>query len=175
MLKRAEARHGVERAEAFPVDLTGVLEVDLEPVTAARRQLCRGERHPHPNPAALPGVGEQRPPAATEVEQAPPRPNPDLLGDVIVLAPLRLLEAEREVAIELRAAEIGQLTEAEPDDPVGQRVGEVSVPAVRHPSNIRPAARARPKISVISMRSPRNGTATNGSVPSSDGCRQRAG
>ena len=41
MLKRAQARRGVERAEALPVDLTRVLEVDLEPVLAAGRQLRR--------------------------------------------------------------------------------------------------------------------------------------
>ena len=134
MLKRAEARHGVERAEALPVDLARVLEVDLEPVPAAGRQLRRGQRHPHPGAAARPDVGEQRTPAATEVEQAPPRPDPDLLGHVVVLAPLRLLETQREVPVELRAAEIRQLTETEPDDPVGQRVGEVDVPAVRHPT-----------------------------------------
>ena len=93
MLERAEARHGVERTEALPVDLARVLEVDLEPVPAAGRQLRRGQRHPHPVAAARPGVGEQRTPAATEVEQPSPRADPDLLGHVIVLAPLRLLEA----------------------------------------------------------------------------------
>ena len=133
MFKRAEARYGVEGAEAPPVDLARVLEVDLEPLPAASRQLRRGQRHPHPSPSARPDIGEQRSPAAAEVEQATLGPDPDLLGHVIVLAPLRLLEAEREVPIELRAAEIGQLTEAEPDKPVGQRVGEVDVLAIRHP------------------------------------------
>ena len=137
MLKRAETCHGFELAEALPVDLARVLKIDLEPVLATGRQLRRGERHPHAVPAALPGVGKQRTPAATEVEQAAPRPDPDLLGHVLVLAPLRLLEIQREIPVELRAAEIGQLTETEPDDPIGQRVGEVGVPTDRHPTNIR--------------------------------------
>src|SRR5580700_9980726 len=111
MLKRAEARHGVERAEAFPVDPTRVLEVDHEPVPAAGRQLRRGQRHPHPGPATRPGVGEQRTPAATEVEQASPLPVPYLFGHVIVLAPLRLLKTEGEIPVELRAAEVRELTE----------------------------------------------------------------
>src|ERR1700733_1316647 len=142
MLKRAEARDGVERAEAFPIDLTGVLEVDLKSVPAASSQLRRGQRHPHAGPAARPGVGEQRPPAATEIEQASPWPDPDLFGHVLVLAPLRRLEAERKVTVKLGAAEIGQLPQAEADDPIRQRVGEVGVPSVRHRRpNIRPPAR----------------------------------
>jgi hypothetical protein len=47
-----------------------------------------------------------------------------------VLSPLRLLEAEREVSVVLGAAEIGQLSEAEPEDPVDQGVGEVEIRAV---------------------------------------------
>ena len=133
MLERSEARHGVERAKARPVDLTRVLEVDLEPVPATGPQLRRGERHPHRHATARLGIREQRTPPATQVEQSPPRPDPDLVGHVIVLAPLRLLELEREVPVEHRAAEIGQLTEAEPNNPVSQRVREVGVPAVRHP------------------------------------------
>ena len=50
MLERAEARHGVERTEALPADSPGVLEVYLEPVPAAGRQLRRGQRHPYPVP-----------------------------------------------------------------------------------------------------------------------------
>jgi hypothetical protein len=46
-----------------------------------------------------------------------------------VLAALGLLEAEREVAVELRAAEVRQLAQAEPEDAVGERVGEVEVAA----------------------------------------------
>src|SRR5581483_3245778 len=133
MLKRTEARDGVEHAEALSVDLARVLEVDLEPVPAAGRQLCRRERHAHRDASARSGIGYQRPPATTQVEQASARPDSHLFGDIVVLAALGLLEAEREIPVEHRAAEIRQLTEAEPDDPVGQRVGEVGIPAVRHP------------------------------------------
>jgi hypothetical protein len=42
-----------------------------------------------------------------------------------MLPALCLFEAEGEVAVELGAAEIGELAEAEPKDPVGQRVREV--------------------------------------------------
>lgn len=87
---------------------------------SARGQLCRGQRHPDPDPTARPGVGKQRSPTTAEIQQAAPRSDPDLLGHVVMLAPLRLLETKREVPVKLRAAEIGQLTEAEPDDPVSQ-------------------------------------------------------
>ena len=87
---------------------------------------------PTPSRAALADVVEQRPPAAAEVEQPPPGLDPDLLGDVLVLAPLRLLEREREVTVVLGAAEVGELAQAEPEDPVDQRVGEVDVRAVGH-------------------------------------------
>ena len=119
--------------------------MDLEPVPPAGRQLRRGERHAHPGPAARPGIREQRTPAATEVEQAAPRPDPDLLGHVVVLAPLCLLEIEREIAVELRPAEIGELTETEPNDPISQRIGEVSVPTDDHLTNIRLPVHPPPK------------------------------
>ena len=61
-------------------------------------------------------VVQQRAPAAAEVEHPPPGRDADLLGDVLVLAPLRLLEGEREVAVVLGAAEVGKLAEAEPED-----------------------------------------------------------
>ena len=86
MLERAEARDGVERAEALPVDLARILEIDLEPVPAAGGQLRRGQRHPHPDPATRPGIGEQRTPATTQIKQASPRPDPDLFGHVVMLA-----------------------------------------------------------------------------------------
>jgi hypothetical protein len=49
-----------------------------------------------------------------------------------MLALLSGLEAQGEVAVELGAAEVRELTEAEPDDPVGQRIREVKVSAVSH-------------------------------------------
>src|SRR5947209_15527216 len=132
MLKRAEASDCAERAEALAVDLARILEVDLEPVPTAGGQLRRGKRHPHPNPSAPADISQQRTPATTQVEQASPRADPDLFGHIVVLEALRLLEGAREFAVEERTAEIGQFTEAEPDDSVGQRVGEVDVLAVRH-------------------------------------------
>ena len=58
------------------------------------------------------------PPAATEVEHAAAGLDPDLLGDVLVLAPLRLLERQREVAVVLGAAEVRELAHAEAEDPI---------------------------------------------------------
>jgi len=55
-----------------------------------------------------------------------------LLIWVNALVPLGLLEAQREVAVVFGAAEIRQLAEAQPEDPVDQRVGEVEVVAVGH-------------------------------------------
>jgi hypothetical protein len=49
-----------------------------------------------------------------------------------VLARLRLLEREREVAVVLRAAEISKLAEAQPEDPVDRGVGELDVGAAGH-------------------------------------------
>lgn len=40
MLERAEACDGIKGAKASTVDLPGILQVDLEPVTPARRKLC---------------------------------------------------------------------------------------------------------------------------------------
>jgi hypothetical protein len=46
------------------------------------------------------------------------RTDVDLLGDVVVLAPLGLLEAQgEEVTVVLGAAEVRELAEAEPYDP----------------------------------------------------------
>ena len=82
-----------------------------------------------PTPVAAPAADEveQRAPAAAQVEHAPARPDPDLLGHVLVLAPLRLLEGQREVAVVLGSAEVGELSQAEPEDAVDQRVGELEV------------------------------------------------
>ena len=61
-----------------------------------------------------------------------PRLEPELLGHVLVLAPLRLIQGQREVAVVLRAAEVSELSQGESDDPVGQRVAEVDVRALGH-------------------------------------------
>jgi hypothetical protein len=49
-----------------------------------------------------------------------------------VLSPLRLLERQREVTVVFGTAEVGQLAEAEPEDPVDQRVREVEAIAICH-------------------------------------------
>ena len=132
VLEGAEAGDRVERPEALARQLAGVEQPHVEPVPPARRRLCARERHAQRRPAAAAHEVEQRAPAAAEVEHPPPGPDPDLLGDVLVLAPLRLLEADREVAVVLRAAEVRELAEAEPEDAVGQRVGEVELRPIGH-------------------------------------------
>jgi len=82
-------------------------------------------------PGAADGV-EQRTPPAAEVEHAPAGLEPDLLRHVLVLAPLGLLEGQREVTVVLRSAEVGELAQADPDDLVGQRVAEFEVLALGH-------------------------------------------
>jgi len=121
-------------------------------VLPAGLQLRRRQGHADPLPTALAVVGEQRPPAAAEIEQPPSRPDSDPLGDVIVLAALRLLEGQREVAVELGAAEIGELAEAEPEDPVDQRVREIEVTAIGDRPNLssrRGAGVAGASVSVV--------------------------
>ena len=132
VLEGSEARHRVEWAEAVAVDLAGVAQVGVEAVPAAGFELRGREGHPRPPPTPLAGEVEHRPPPAPEVEHRPIGPDPDLLGDVGVLAALGLLEGQREVAVELRAAEVGELAEAEPEDPIDQRVGEVEILAIGH-------------------------------------------
>ena len=109
------------------VDLAGVGDPGVEPVAPAGLGLGGESVTPTPSALALADEVEQRPPAAAEVEHAAAAVDPDLLGDVLVLAPLRLLERQREVAVVLGAAEVGELAEAEPEDPVDQRVGELEV------------------------------------------------
>src|SRR5258707_13013791 len=73
---------------------------------------------------------------SSNAPQPHPRPrlwhDAQLIGDVLVLAPLRRLKAEREVAVVLGAAEVRELPHAEPEHPVCQRVGEVDVLPVGH-------------------------------------------
>jgi hypothetical protein len=47
-----------------------------------------------------------------------------------VFAPLRLFEAQREVAVVFGSAEVRKLAQAHPNDAVGQRVGEVEIVAI---------------------------------------------
>ena len=114
------------------VTLPRVLEVDVEAVAPAGLRLRRGQRHPDAGRPPPADEVEQRAPSAAQVEHAPARADPDLLGHVLVLAPLSLLQGQREVAVVLGAAEVGQLPQAEPEDAVDQRVGELEVVAVGH-------------------------------------------
>src|SRR5439155_11266491 len=132
MLEGTEARDGVEAAEAVGADLEGVLEPSVEPVPPARRRLRRRERDADAGASADPDEVEQGTPAATQIEHAPAGVDPDLIGDVLVLSTLGLLEAEREIAVELGAAEVRQLAQAEPEDAVDERVGELEVVAIGH-------------------------------------------
>ena len=66
-------------------------------------------RDTHAAPPTLPNDVEHRAPPAPQVEHAPIRLDSDLLGHVVVLAPLGLFEAEGEVAVVLGAAEVSQL------------------------------------------------------------------
>ena len=104
-----------------------VREVDVEAVAPAGLGLRGGERDADARRAPAADVVQQRPPAAAEVEHPPAGRDPDLLGDVVVLAALGLLERQREVAVVLGPAEVGHLAQAEAEDAVDQRVGEVEV------------------------------------------------
>ena len=136
MLEGAEAGDGVEAPVLLRRQLSGVSNLDLEAVATARCRLRRGQRHPDPVTTALADEGQQRPPAAAEVQHPHPWLDPDLLGDVLVLSALSLLEAEREITVVLCAAEVSQLAEAEPKDPVDQRVGELEVGAIGHAASV---------------------------------------
>ena len=101
-------------------------------MAAAGLGLRRRQGDPDAARASAADEVEQRPPAAAEVEHPPPGPDPDLLATYSCLRRCASLEAEREVAVVLGAAEVRQLTQAEPEDAVDQRVGELEVVAIGH-------------------------------------------
>ena len=107
-------------------------EVDVEPVPATRRELRGGERDADPVGATTAHDVEQRSPSAPEVEDASTGSDPDLLGDVLVLARLRLFEGQREVAVVLRPAEVGDLAQAQSEHAIDQRIRELEVVAISH-------------------------------------------
>jgi hypothetical protein len=49
-----------------------------------------------------------------------------------VFAPLSLLETQRKVTVVLRPAEIGEVPQAQPNDTIDQRIGELKVLAISH-------------------------------------------
>ena len=106
--------------------------MDVEPVAAAGGHLGRGQREAHAGGAAVAHVVEQPTPPAAEVDHATARADPDLLGHVVVLAALGLLEGEGVIAVVLGPAEVRELSQCEPDHPIGERIAEVDVLALGH-------------------------------------------
>ena len=104
----------------------------------ARRHLRRGQGDTDPRRALVADEVQQRTPPAAQVQHPPPGPDSDLLGDVLMFAPLSLLETQRKVTVVPRPAEIRELPQAQPNDAIDQRVGELKVlrPATRKPQAI---------------------------------------
>ena len=118
MLEAADARDGVERAEGVAGDPPRIVKVDVEAVPPARRHLRRGQRDADPRAAAVADEVQQRPPPAAEIEHPATGSDADLLGHVLVLAPLGLLEAQREITVVLGAAEVRELSQTKPEDAI---------------------------------------------------------
>src|SRR4030081_606815 len=127
MLEATDARHGVERAEAIAADLTRVVEVDVEPVSPAGGNLRGGQRDAHPGATPVADEVQQRSPSAAEIEHPAARPDAYLLGHILMLSPLGVLEAQGEITVVLGAAEVGELSQTEPEDAIDQRVGELKI------------------------------------------------
>ena len=132
MLETTNARDRVKRAEAVTGHLTRVVKVDVETVPPAGGHLCRRQRDADPCGALFADEVQQRPPPTGEIEHPAARPNPNLLGDVLMLAPLGGLEAQREITVVLRAAEVRELTQTQPKDPIDQRIRELEIRPVGH-------------------------------------------
>jgi hypothetical protein len=99
-----------------------------------RQAAARAEDNVTPGPAAALAADEveQRAQPTAQVEYAAARSDPDLLGHVAVLAPLSLFPAQREVTVVLGRAEVGGLSQAEPEDAIGQRLCELEAFAGGH-------------------------------------------
>ncbi len=132
VLEGAQARHGVEPTEALSTHPPCVEELDVEVVAPARRRLRTGQGHADPRAAPIADEVQQRTPSTAQVEYPLTRSDPELFGHVLVLSPLSLLEAQREVAVVLGSAEVGELSHAESKDPIGQRVREIEIAAISH-------------------------------------------
>ncbi len=132
VLERAEARDRVKAAEALALQLPRIEQMHVQAVAQAGRRLRARQRDAQPDRLATADEVEQRPPAAAEVQHARASDDPDLLGHVLVLPALSLLQADREVAVVLGAAEVGELPHAQAEHAIGQRVGEVDVAAIGH-------------------------------------------
>lgn len=136
VLEGAEAGDAVEGPEALAGDGPRVVKTDVEAVAATGLGLRGREGDADAVGGSLADEVEERTPATAEVEDPPARLDPDLLADVLVLPPLGLLEGQGEVAVVFGAAEVSQLAEAETEDAVDQRVGEVEVSAVGDPETV---------------------------------------
>ena len=58
-------------------------------------------------------------------------------------APLSLLETQRKVTVVLRSAEIRELPQAQPNDAIDQRIGELEILTISHRTARRRYARMR--------------------------------
>jgi hypothetical protein len=83
------------------------VNIEAAPSTGRRLRGRQGDAKPRPAPFAH--VLEQCAPAAAQIKFASARTDIDLLTDVVVLAPLGLLEAQREVTVLVGAAEVREL------------------------------------------------------------------
>src|SRR5262249_33750046 len=132
VLETADTRDGVEPPEALARHRPSVVEVNVEAMTLARRHLRRGQGDTDPRRALVADEAQQRTPPAAQVQHTPPGFDADLVGNVLVFAALSLRETQRKVTVVLRSAEIGELPQAQPNDAIGQRVGELEVLAISH-------------------------------------------
>jgi hypothetical protein len=107
---------------------------------------------------------QQRPPSAAEIEHPAVGPDAYLLGHILMLAPLGVLEAQGEITVVLSAAEVRELSQAEPEDAIDQRIRELEIRAVSHPEPI--VILPGPTIDPVQPRSPRAG----GTIPVASGC-----
>jgi hypothetical protein len=84
------------------------------------------------------------PQTAAEVEHPAARPDAYLLGHELVLAPLSLLETRGKVAVGLGFAEVHELPQAEPQNPIDHRIAELEILAVSH-RNVKITGATRPR------------------------------
>jgi hypothetical protein len=106
--------------------------MDVETVPPTGSHLLGGQGDTDPCRTPVADEAQQRPPAAAEIEHPAARPDADLLGDILMLAPLGLLEAQREVTVVLGAAEVREFPQTEPEDAIDQRIRELQIRAVSH-------------------------------------------
>ena len=120
MLEGSETGDRVEGAEALAREAPAVEQVHVETVTPAGGHLRRRQGDADTVAPSAPNRVEQRAPTTAEVEHTTARSEADLLGDELVLPILCLFQGHRKVAVVLRAAEVGQLSQAEAEHAVDQ-------------------------------------------------------